>query len=142
MMRVAMLFLVLFIAACGQPQPPLVATGVDITPPMPGMRMSAAYFVLTNNTDEPIHITSVTSPQFAAVEIHETTIEEGIARMRELEALVVPARGSVTLERGGKHLMLMRPRKLGDSVTLQLMSDDAPVLTIDFAFPEGDEHAR
>ncbi len=145
MIRVAVTFLVLLIAGCGQPQAPLVATGVDITRPMPGMRMGAAYFVLTNNTDEPIRITGVTSPQFAAVEIHETRIEDGIARMREIDALVVPPRGNVTLERGGKHLMLMRPGDLGEVVTLLLMSDDVPLLTIDYSFAadtaSSDEHA-
>ncbi len=140
-MRIAVLISALFVAACGQPQPPLVASDVDITRPMPGMRMSAGYFVLDNNTDEPIRITGVTSPQFAAVEIHETTIEDGISRMRELDVLVVPPRGSVTLERGGKHLMLMRPGDLDEQVTLKLMSDDTPVLTIDYAFASGDQNA-
>ena len=79
---------------------------------------------------------AVTSPQFGAVEIHETKIEDGIARMRELDALVVPARGSVTLERGGKHLMLMKGKDAGDSVTLQLFSEDAPVLDIVYSFGE------
>ncbi|MDJ0711463.1 MAG: copper chaperone PCu(A)C [Woeseiaceae bacterium] len=141
-MRFVIVLIVVLMAGCGNPQPPLVASDVEITRPMPGMKMSAGFFVLTNNTSEPVRITAVTSPQFAAVEIHETTIEDGIARMRELEALDVPARGTVTLERGGKHLMLMRPGDLGDTVSLQLMSEDAPVLTIDFAFPAGDEHAR
>ncbi len=145
-MRVALSLIALLLAACSQPQPPLVASDVEVTRPMPGMKMSAAFFVLTNNTDEPIRITSVTSPQFAAVEIHETTIEDGIARMRELDALVVPPSGSVTLERGGKHLMLMRPGELGDRVSLQLMSDDAPLLTIDYLFASasapGDDDAR
>ena len=86
-MRITLVVLTLLISACGEPQPPLVASDVDIARPMPGMKMSAGYLVLTNNTDEPIRITSVSSPQFAAVEIHETKIEDGIARMRELEAL-------------------------------------------------------
>ena len=145
-MRLAIVFVALLLAACSQPQPPLVASDVEVTRPMPGMKMSAGFFVLTNNTDEPIRITSVTSPQFAAVEIHETTIEDGIARMRELDALVVPPNGSVTLERGGKHLMLMRPGELSDRVSLQLMSDDAPLLTIDYLFASesapGEDHAR
>ena len=141
-MRLFLVLLAIVMAGCGAPQPPLVASDVEITRPMPGMKMSAGYFVLTNNTGEAVRITAVTSPQFAAVEIHETTLEDGIARMRELDALVVPARGSVTLERGGKHLMLMRPEAPGNTVSLQLMSDDAPVLTIDYSFPAGDEHAR
>ena len=134
--------LALFAIGCTDPGAPLVASDVVIKKPMPGMKMSAGFFVLANNTDAAIRITSVSSPQFEAVEIHETNIEDGIARMRELEALVVPPRGSVTLERGGKHLMLMRANDLGDTVTLQLMSDDVPVLTIDYSFAPGDEHAR
>ena len=133
-MRVALVLAALVIAACGAPQPPLVASDVEITRPMPGRPMSAGFLVLTNNTDADIRITRVTSPQFGAVEIHETTIDDGIARMRELGALVVPARGSVTLERGGKHLMLMQARDIGDAVSLQLFSEDAPVLDIVYSF--------
>ena len=42
--------------------------------------------------------------------------------------------GSVTLERGGKHLMLMKAGDIGGQVSLQLFSDDAPVLSIDYSF--------
>jgi copper(I)-binding protein len=127
------------LAACGAPQPPLVASDVEITPPIPGRHMSAGFFVLQNNTDADIRITGVTSPQFGAVEIHETTIEDGVSRMRELEALIVPARDSVTLERGGKHLMLMRGENIGSSIALQLLSDGEPVLSIAYTYPEENE---
>ena len=88
----------LLAAACGSPQPPLVATDVEVTRPVPGRHMSAAYLVLANNTNDDTRITRVSSPQFGSVQIHETTIEDGVARMRELEALIVPAGGSLTLE--------------------------------------------
>ena len=127
------------LAACGSPQPPLVASDVEITRPMPGRHMSAGYLVLTNNTDTPIRIDGVTSPQFGRVEMHETTIEDGISRMREIDELLVPAQGSVTFERGGKHLMLMRAQDLGQTVSLQLLSDGVPVLAIDYAFPDESE---
>ena len=124
------------LVACGAPQPPLVASDVEITRPMPGRNMSAGFLVLTNNTDTDNRITAATSPQFGAVEIHETTIEEGVSRMRELEVLLVPAAGSVTLERGGKHLMLMRGKDVGAFVALQLLSDGEPVLSIEYTYPE------
>ena len=74
-MRILYLAALLFLVACGTPQAPLVATDVEITRPMPGRSMSAGFLVLTNNTDEAIRITHVTSPQFGSVELHETTID-------------------------------------------------------------------
>ncbi len=98
--------------------------------------MSAGFFVLENTTGTDIRITGATSSQFGAVEIHETTMEDGVSRMREIEALIVPAHGSVTLKRGGKHLMLMRGENVSASVSLQLLSDGEPVLSIEYAYPE------
>lgn len=138
-MRIVVTAVCLLLAACGAPQPPLVAGEVEITRPLPGREMSAGFMVLTNNTDRAIRITSATSPQFAAVEIHETSIEDGIARMRALDELIVPANGSVTLRRGGKHLMLMRGGDIGDTVTVEFFSDGVPVLSIEYMYPEGDE---
>lgn len=133
-MRLSLLLLTLLLSACGSPKAPLVISELEITKPMPGMRMSAGYFVITNHTDETARITKVSSPQFEAVEVHETTVTDGISRMRELKALEIPGRSSVVLERGGKHLMLMRPRDLQDTVTLQFFSGDLPVLSVNYSF--------
>ena len=75
MMRHYLYLACVLLAACGSPQPPLVASDVEITRPMPGRHMSAGYFVLTNTTDSPIRITAAASPQFGMVEMHETTID-------------------------------------------------------------------
>ena len=136
MRALTLLLLAFVLTACGTPEPPVTVSDIDITKPVPGRHMSAGFFVIANNTDETIRITRVASPQFASVEIHETKLEDGIARMRELGELLVPARDSVTLERGGKHLMLMRPQNLGESVTLHFFSDDTPVLSVDYSFDD------
>ena len=133
-MRGLLLLLAVFLAACGAPEPPLVVSELEITQPMPGMHMSAGFLVITNNTDESMRITKVSSPQFEAVEIHETTITDGVSRMRELPALVVPPESRLVLERGGKHLMLMRARDLQESVTLEFFSEDVPVLSVNYSF--------
>lgn len=135
-MRILVLIVALLLAACGAPEPPLVVSELEITKPMPGMEMSAGYLVIRNNTAAPTRITRVSSPQFASVEIHETTLTDGISRMRELDALEIPAQSSVVLERGGKHLMLMGPRDLQDSVTLHFFDGDLPLLSIDHSFSE------
>jgi len=133
-MRGFIFLVAMLLAACGAPESPLVVSELEITKPMPGVQMSAGFLVITNNTDETTRITSVSSPQFEAVEIHETTITDGISRMRELDALVIPSRSSVVLERGGIHLMLLRPRDLQDSVTLRFFSGDRPALSVDYSF--------
>lgn len=133
-MRISILLLAMLLSACGAPEAPLVISELEITKPMPGMKMSAGFLVITNQTNETARITRVSSPQFEAVEIHETTISDGISRMRELEALEVPGQSSIVLERGGKHLMLIRPRDLQDTVTLQFFSGELPLLTVDYSF--------
>lgn len=138
-MRAFLLLLAVMLAACGAPKPPLVANELEVTKPIPGRPMSAGFLVLTNNTDEPLRITSVESPQFGSVEVHETTITDGVSRMRELAELIVPAHGSVTLQRGGKHLMLMRPKDLEDTVALQFFSGGTPVLSVNYSFPEEED---
>ncbi len=125
---------VFVVGACSmEPEAPLVATEVVVTRPMPGMQMSAAYLELTNNTDEVIRITRVASPQYEAVHLHESIVEDGVARMRAIPVLEIPARQTVTLERGGKHLMLMRPTASTETVSLQFLDGDNLLLSVDAA---------
>ena len=136
-MRNALILAALVVAAaCSGTDAPLVASDVVIKKPMPGMHMSAGYFTLTNNGDEPLTITHVSSPQFEAVEMHETIVEDGISRMKPLGDLAIPPSSSVVFEPGGKHLMLMRPRDDLETVSLAIHTGDAIVLTINVT-PEG-----
>ncbi len=123
--------IVLLIAACSQePDPPLVASGLEVTRPMPGSGMSAGFLTLANNTDSPVRISEIRSDDFGRVEIHETRIENGNAKMLRLEELIVPAGGDVTLKRGGLHLMLMDPRSDDDEVSLQFFDNDLLLLEL------------
>ena len=120
------------LAACsGDHRAPLVATEVIVTQSVPGTEVRAGYFALKNNTDAVITIDRITSPDFAAVQMHETLIENGIASMRALQELPIQAGHTVRFERGGKHLMLLRPVGHLDVVTLQFYSDDTLLLSID-----------
>lgn len=71
--------------------------------------MSVGYLTLGNDSATDVSVSRVTSPQFAAVEIHETAVIDGVARMRDVPELTIPANSSITLRSGGLHLMLMRP---------------------------------
>lgn len=115
----------------------LVADDVVITTPRPGTSMTAGYLQLANRSDRPIRITSVKSPQFARVEMHETIVSDGVARMRPIESLTVGPGETLRFEPGGRHLMLMQPDEpLGD-VTLYFHADDAIVLTVHVESEDG-----
>ena len=137
-MRLATLLACLLLAACGgEAGPPLVATDIVITQPMPGRHMSAGYMSFTNNTDAAISITHVVSPNFEAVELHESLLEDGVAKMRRIEKLTIPANSSVSLERGGKHLMLMRPTGALETVSLGFYSGDTLLLDVNVPISKG-----
>ena len=131
-MRPALLFLAVFLlSACSNYRGAhFGATDIFVTRPVPGVQTSAAYLTLTNNTNKTITITRVTSPDFASVEMHESRIEDGIARMHALTELSIQTSQTVRFERGGKHLMLTSPIADTDAVTLQFYSDDILLLSV------------
>jgi copper(I)-binding protein len=125
--------LVAALVACGPADPPLTATNILITAPLPGNEFSAAYLSLHNESGETITVHRISSPQFAQVEIHETVVSDGVVRMRRLGSVSIDAGGSVILETGAKHLMLIDPitRLLpGQNVSLHIEYDDEGTLII------------
>ena len=130
-MRKLLPLLLLIVAGCSSSDAPLVATDVVINAPPPGMKMSAGYLTLHNNTSAEITITRVSSPQFGSVEMHETIIRDGISRMVALGEVTIPAKDSVSFEPGAKHLMLMRPGGELATVSLEFYSASDLVLAVD-----------
>ena len=128
--------LMFWLAACAESQAPLTASNVIVTQPVPGMAMSAGYFDLSNNSRQAISITHVTSPEFASVEMHQTVIEDEVARMTALGTLTLQAGETASFEPGGKHLMLMRPSDEIDSVTLQFFDDESLLLSVTTDFDQ------
>ena len=134
--RALLLILLLFFGSCSGDRAPLLATDVAVSRPKPGMRMSAGYITLSNNTSEAITITRITSPEFESVEMHESILEDGISRMYPLEDVTIAAGQMVEFEPGGKHLMLMYPRSGADSATLEFYADDVLLLSVSATFAD------
>ncbi|MDE0743281.1 MAG: copper chaperone PCu(A)C [Woeseiaceae bacterium] len=89
--------------------------------PRAGSRVTAGFTNIINKSADAVTITSISSPQFNSVEIHETAIINGVARMVKIEALTIPEHQSVALKPGGKHLMLIDPKKFiteGEEINL------------------------
>lgn len=125
------IFIFAVLSACdGDAEPPLIATAIIINESVPGKAMSAGYLSLRNTTHDEISISRVTSPDFGAVEIHESLLQDGIAKMRRVEKLLIPANSTVSLEPGGKHLMLMLPIGAPENISLNFYNDETLQLSV------------
>ncbi|WP_303760917.1 copper chaperone PCu(A)C [Alcanivorax jadensis] len=69
----------------------------------------AGYVTLNNSGDEAVTITGVSTPAAGHTMLHDVeSAADGSRRMVHLHHLEIPARGSVPLAPGGRHLMLMK----------------------------------
>lgn len=88
----------------------------------------AAYVTIENKGSADDTLVEAGSPVAERVEIHDMTMEGMVMKMRRLDALPVPAGGSVALAPGGKHIMLIglaEPLSEGMSVPLTLVFEGA-----------------
>jgi periplasmic copper chaperone A len=89
----------------------------------PGARTGAAYLKIESAPGAKDRLIGARSPVAEAVEVHETIVTDGIARMRRVEAIEIAPGRPADLAPGGAHLMLMglkSPLKKGDSFPLIL----------------------
>ena len=94
---------------------------------IPNMPNSAAFFVIKNNSDKDIAITSANSDVAEKNELHTHIKENKMMKMMKIEKLVVPAKSSLELKSGGDHVMLMglkKELKVGDEINLELSFSD------------------
>jgi periplasmic copper chaperone A len=110
------------------------ATDAYVRATPPGMTMTAAYMVLTNRGSDERRLVAVSSPVAARVELHENVEADGMAQMRKIEHVVLPAGGEVALQEGGMHVMLMgleRSLSPGEQVDLVLEFADGERIEVD-----------
>lgn len=94
---------------------------------IPNVPNSAAFFVIKNNSDKDIAITSANSDIAEKNELHTHIKENEMMKMIKIEKLVVPAKSSLELKSGGDHVMLMglkKELKAGDEISLELSFSD------------------
>lgn len=71
-----------------------------------GQSQSGAFVTIVNSGATADRLVGARCVCAAEVELHDMTHENGIMRMREVAGFDVPARGSLVLRPGGRHLML------------------------------------
>ena len=117
------------------------------TPDVPAV----GYLVITNSSSTADAFMDATSPDFKGIELDQTDMPAassdamgsmapsaspdmgGMMGMEPVDSIPVPANGSVSLQPGGYHLMLMDPTRtlaVGDTVQLHLIFRDAGTITV------------
>jgi len=125
------LFSVQAVRAATQSPRPVVEPGF-VRPSMAGMDMTAGYLTITNSTRAVLRLTGVSSPVAAKIEIHDSRLENGIVRMREVDSFEIPAGDAVKFEPKSRHLMIMglkKELKVGDTIEVDLHFDKTVVKT-------------
>jgi copper(I)-binding protein len=133
-MRSALALGVVILAACTRTDAPLRVSDAWLRAMPAGVSGAAGYLTIENRSRETRTLSSVTSPQFARVELHETRLEDGIARMRPVDRVSLPPGGRVVLAPGGLHLMLLDPVRTlaaGEHATLRLQLDDGWLVEVE-----------
>lgn len=100
----------------------------------------AGYALLSNVGSKPVNVVSSSSSAFAKVEMHETVTENGIAKMRPIKKLEIPAKGKVEFAPSGKHFMLLEPKaalKNGNVVSVSLKDATGCQTTVQFKVGAG-----
>jgi copper(I)-binding protein len=113
---------------------PRVVDGWLRPPPVP-MPMLAGFARIENPCAAAVTVVAASGDGFGSVEIHETTLVDGVSRMRPVPSLLVAAGGQAVLKPGGLHLMLMQPRAvpvLGESLEIELELADGRRLRAGF----------
>jgi len=74
---------------------------------IPGVKVSAGYFKLTNNSDQTMTFTSAQTSAAAFTEYHTMQMDSNKMVMRKMDSVKIPAHQSVIFKPKGKHLMFM-----------------------------------
>ncbi len=77
---------------------------------MPAPTPSGGFFLAHNGTDQELSLSHVKSADYGMIMLHQTTHEDGISKMSEVENVAIPAGGDLAFKPGSYHIMLEEPR--------------------------------
>ena len=94
---------------------------------------AVVYLTITNSGKNGDRLEALDSPVAEATRIHHTVVEDGVLRLRLLDALELEPGTTTLLEPGGAHIMLMqlfRPLVKGGTFPLVLHFEKAGTVTV------------
>jgi periplasmic copper chaperone A len=113
----------LSLAACGRNGEPDIQLGNAWARPTRGEVPGAVYVAIGNKGNAEDRLTGASTDRAAMAMVHESKLVDGVATMRMVGELVIPAGSRIEMIPGGTHIMLegiRTPLKAGDSFELVL----------------------
>lgn len=111
----------------------LAVSGARARATPPGATVGAVYFIIKNSGATADILESVSTPAAHSVQLHATSMVNGVMQMREVKTVQCPPGAVVKAEPGGLHVMLIglaAPLTLGASLEVSLKFHAAGVLTL------------
>jgi copper(I)-binding protein len=103
----------------------------------PGQSVGAGYVTIVNQSGTEDRLMAVTTDISTEVQLHTTSMEGGVMRMRQVvDGIVVPANGSVELKPRGLHIMfvgLKAPLEANATFLAELQFQKAGTMTVRFS---------
>lgn len=116
-----------------------VADGITVVEPYvrlapPNAPATGAFMVIRNGGGKEARLVKASNPLSKLTELHTHLNENGMMKMRQVDAIPVPAGGEAVLAPGGLHVMMIdlkAPLKDGQMVPLTLVFDDGSSKQLD-----------
>lgn len=99
----------------------------------PATKTAAVYMTIMNHGVATDALLKIATPAAGVAMVHESKIEDGVVRMREIVRLELQPHETATLAPGGNHIMLVditTPLKEGDQISIVLTFEKAGDMTI------------
>lgn len=93
----------------------------------PGAMATAAFMVLKNSGDKDVKLVKAENGASKITELHTHLNENGIMKMRQVQAIDIKAKSETTLQPSGLHVMMIdlkEPLNEGGKVAITLVFDD------------------
>ncbi len=101
---------------------------------IPGVKVSAGYLKLTNNSQRTMHFIAAQTPAAKYTEFHQIVMRDNKMAMRKVDSIEIKAQQSFEFTENGYHLMFMELKqalKPGESITLILTEDNGQTYEIE-----------
>lgn len=105
------LFVLVLLSACASEAPAVSQEGIEIYNPraMSGKtgEVTGGFMSIKNTGSASDSLLGAVCGAAMMTQVHETTMDDGVMKMREVAAIEIPAGQIVELKHGGYHIMLM-----------------------------------